>query len=739
MKRNCWDGVIRDRWLRRVIRPPAVALAIVAAFSVLLHGQAVEAIADAWHKQPTPATRAAVVRFANAHPKDRDGALALLALGAGDVDQGQFASATRYLEAAGARLPLLADYADYLRATALSALKRPTEALPLLEEIWKMSPESPLAGKAVLLEAKCLIDVHQPDRALEVIDAHRAGMSDSSAELARAQALEAGGKLAEAARHYQQIWYQYSLSSEAPAAETALSRLRGSSAYPKESPDLLLARARKLMDGREYARAASELQTSLPRLPHDNQETARVMLGGIRYQRRDAGACDYLRSLQLTAPEADAERLYYVVESALRAGRQNDLQEALASLERWHAKSNWRLRALLAAAQRHAMEHQPAAAQPLYRACFESFPDDSQASSCHWKYVWQNYLDSRWAARDALVDHLRRYPDSEKAPAALYFLGRIAQNGGDFPSARAWYEEIDTLYPNQYYTMLARQRLRENGVASATRSSSVVAQLAALHLTDHRVKADLAANPATEARLDRAQLLAQAGLYDFAEGELRFAGQNNAQPHVIALALAELADRRQTPELGIRFIKHYAPDYLGLPFNGATERFWKLAFPIPFRDALEQNARLSALDPFLVAALIRQESEFNPRAVSRARAYGLTQILPGTGRQLSRKIDLRGFRTAMLFTPDVNLRLGTFYLRLLLDELQGQWEETLASYNAGKGRVTQWLSGTQYNEPAEFVESIPITETRNYVQTVLRNADVYRKLYEPATAPGAHN
>jgi soluble lytic murein transglycosylase len=715
--------------VRRIAGALVLALAVICGVS--LHSQVLETTAEAWRKSPSAATRAAVVRFANAHPQDRDGALALLTLGAGEVDAGQFADAEKHLEGAGARLPSLGDYVAYLRAIAVYALKRPSDALGLLDTVWKISPASPLAGKAALLAAKCLLDLHQPERALDLIAAHRAEIPDSSAELARAQALEASGKTAEAAERYQWVWYQCPLSPEAPAAETALGRLRSSSAYPKESSELLLARGQKLIDGREYERASTELRASLPRMSAADRETARVLMGIIRHQRRDAGTCDYLRSLQLTTPEADAERLYYVVLSAQRAGRQADVRDALNRLEQWHAKSNWRLQTLLAAANRYAIDHQPAAAQPLYRACFDSFPDDPPAPGCHWKYVWKDYLDTHAGARDALLDHLRRYPGSEKASAALYFLGRIAQNGRDFASARAYYEEIATFYPNEYYTTLAQQRLEENGVSSATRSAAVTAQLASLHLVDRRARADLAANAATQLRLDRAQLLTEAGLDDFAEGELRFAGNNGTQPQVIAVALAELAGHRDTPDLGIRFIKHYAPDYLELPLNATTDRLWKLAFPIPFRDALEQNARLSALDPYLVAALIRQESEFNPRAVSHSRAYGLTQILPGTGRQLSRKMDLRGFRTAMLFTPDINLRLGTFYLRLLLDELQGQWEETLASYNAGKGRVTEWLALAQFSEPAEFVESIPIAETRNYVQTVLRNADVYRRLYGP--------
>jgi soluble lytic murein transglycosylase len=134
-----------------------------------------------------------------------------------------------------------------------------------------------------------------------------------------------------------------------------------------------------------------------------------------------------------------------------------------------------------------------------------------------------------------------------------------------------------------------------------------------------------------------------------------------------------------------------------------------------------------------VAALIRQESEFNPKALSRARAYGLTQVLPSTGREVSRKLKMRRFNAAMLYQPDVNLRIGTWYLRAMLDQLQGRWEPTLASYNAGKSRVVNWLRWSDFREPAEFIESIPFNETRNYVQSVLRNADIYRRLYAPKT------
>ena len=195
------------------------------------------------------------------------------------------------------------------------------------------------------------------------------------------------------------------------------------------------------------------------------------------------------------------------------------------------------------------------------------------------------------------------------------------------------------------------------------------------------------------------------------------------------MALSEIAARRGAHDTSIRYIKRFATGYLTIPLEAAPDRFWKLAFPIPYRTPLESNSRSHGLDPYLVAALIRQESEFNPNAISRARAYGLTQVLPSTGRLLSRRVGITRFSPAMLFQPEVNLKLGTYYLKTLLDQQNGKWEQTLASYNAGKARADEWSTWATYREPAEFIETVPFTETRNYIQIVLRNADVYRRLY----------
>ena len=163
-----------------------------------------------------------------------------------------------------------------------------------------------------------------------------------------------------------------------------------------------------------------------------------------------------------------------------------------------------------------------------------------------------------------------------------------------------------------------------------------------------------------------------------------------------------------------------------------------MAFPLPYRAELERYAKQNDLDPFLLAALARQESEFNPKAISNANARGLTQILPSTGRELSRRLHVPAYSTARLFQPQINLQLGSYYLKSVADSLGGRWEAALAAYNAGLTRAKEWSTWGEFREPAEFVETVPFSQTRDYIQIVLRNASIYRRLYAaPVVAESA--
>jgi soluble lytic murein transglycosylase len=331
--------------------------------------------------------------------------------------------------------------------------------------------------------------------------------------------------------------------------------------------------------------------------------------------------------------------------------------------------------------------------EPYYRRCYERFPGEPDAAQCHWRIAFASWMAREPRAKQMMVEHAAKWPASAKASAALYFAGR--------------YQECIEKWPMSYYTVLSRRKIKATVNTAPDERFTPTAE--------------------AKARINRAKQLEAAALPEWSDFELQSLAE--AQPFVAAMELAENASRRGEYYVGLRYVKSIARGYLNLPVEAAPQRFWKAAFPRPFAGALEKYCTDNGLDPHLVAGLIRQESEFNPAAVSRAKAYGLTQVLPSTGRELYRRLGLGSFHTSVLTNPDVNLRLGTRYLKQLNTSLGGNWEYTLAAYNAGKSRVDRWKLTHQYREPAEFIESIPFDETREYVQIVLRNADVYRRLY----------
>jgi len=171
------------------------------------------------------------------------------------------------------------------------------------------------------------------------------------------------------------------------------------------------------------------------------------------------------------------------------------------------------------------------------------------------------------------------------------------------------------------------------------------------------------------------------------------------------------------------------PNYLAVDPASIPKSFLEILFPRAYWQALKTNSQANDLDPYLVASLIRQESEFNPGAISPANAYGLMQILPEVGRGLAREVKLKPYSASRLLEPEANIKLGTRYFREMVDSTGGV-EYALAAYNAGSTRVSDWKSTGPFRDAAEFVESIPFTETREYVQAIVRNMAVYKKIYE---------
>jgi soluble lytic murein transglycosylase len=655
--------------------------------------------------------------------------LADLKAGATALDAKKYAAAIAALEPAVKRLPKIADYAAFFLASAKLESGDYAGVSKTLDPVFKMTPGSPLAARAVLLLSRAYGLAGDTKSAVETLRKNYSTLPQPAGDLAMALALAAAGDSMNAAVYHQRVYYGFPVSAEASQSDAALPKLRAElgEQYPPAMPNAMLGRAVKLMDAKQYVKARAELESLVPQLGGVEKELAQVRISVADYNAKDTvRAHGALASLEVATPEADAERLHYLLLCAQRLKNQDEVNSVLEKLARLYPNSKWRLESLIASANHSLIENQMQAYEPIYRACYESFPKDPQAPGCHWKVTWGHYMRRQADAGDLLRAHLRLFPGSEYAPGALYFLGRLAEGAHDAAGARAYYDEIVREYPNYYYNVLARDRVKE---IAGPPSPKVIEFLRGINFPQRSRTLNFQANATAQARIERARLLAAAGLDDWAVNELRFGAQNEDQPQVLAIELASMTTKTVGPDQAMRYIKRYAGSYLYLPVESAPAEFWKFAFPLPYRAELERFAKQNGLDPFLVAALIRQESEFNPKAVSRMNARGLTQILPGTGRELSRKLKVKAYGTASLFVPAVNLQLGTFYLKTIVDNLGGRWEAALAAYNAGPSRAKAWSSWGEFREPAEFIETVPFSETRNYIQTVLRNADTYRRIY----------
>ena len=196
----------------------------------------------------------------------------------------------------------------------------------------------------------------------------------------------------------------------------------------------------------------------------------------------------------------------------------------------------------------------------------------------------------------------------------------------------------------------------------------------------------------------------------------------------------EQAQRETAPDRfdhlrgAINIMKRAYPHYLAAGGEDLPPAVLEVIFPLDYWPLIKKYSDDNGLDPYLMSALIAQESTFTADVRSSAKAYGLMQLMPATGRLYAQRIGIRPFSTASLAKPDVNIRIGMTYFKNLIQRF-GDTHYALASYNAGERRVSQWISERPGSAQDEFIDDIPFPETQNYVKRILGTAEDYRSLY----------
>jgi len=667
---------------------------------------------------------AGVEAYARAHAKEDAGALAWLVAGYAHVLDRDYAKAIDPLNRAKVHAGDLGDYVDYYLGTSYLQIGRTAEALATLTDFAKTHPDSLLVRDAQVSYAGVLLAEGQAAEAATLLERDRAPMR-SDVELALGRAYAAAGQTAKAAEVFANIYYTMPASLD---ADTAYAELRRLPSVPPPTPAQLKTRADGLMSRKRYADAADEYRALVNEISAESKPTVQIALADALHRggkNRDAKLV--LALVGGEGGEINAHRLYLLGQVDFAANDNDAFYRTVDELRMAAPASSWLEQALLSAANLHLVHHEYDQALDAFREAQQRFPNGPRASYVHWKAAWLTLRQGRnQDAEKAFEEQIALYPSGPETSAALYWRARLAEEDNQPLMARAFYQKLSDRYRNFYYAELGRQRLKH--LAATADATTKYALLDHVPPLDSSGKVTDSEPPSDELHVQKAELLGNGGLVDFAVRELQAAAAADGGSWGPA-ETAQLYDETGHFDQAIEVMKHSAPNYFALDIPDLPRKYWEALFPKAYWSDLKRSSAANGLDPYLVASLIRQESEFNPNAVSRANAVGLMQLLPKTGKAVARQVKMKRYTASQLYTPAVNLQLGTRYFRGMVDKFGGSFEYALAAYNAGSDRVEDWLSQGKYRDPQEFVESIPFTETREYVQAILRNASVYKQLY----------
>ena len=523
------------------------------------------------------------------------------------------------------------------------------------------------------------------------------------------------------------IYYSYPTNYNADNAANDLKKIPEAALLPPPTYGEREKRADLLYKARRYSPAVEEYNAMLPLAPASERSAVYIQLANSYRklgQVKDARAA--LDQIPDDSSEASAEKWYQRAEIARDDNDDDGLNGILTHMRTATPTSQWLEAALLTAGNMYLLRKDYDHAIDMYREIHERFPNSAKASYAHWKCAWLTYRQNRpEEAKKYFEEQIEFYPGSNEVPNAMYWRGRMAEDARDFSVARAYYQKLSDRYRNYYYGVCGRKRLAQLPASTQLVSVALLQRIGSAAKYDPEELQT--APPEDDLHYERAKLLQNAGMVDLAVRELQ-AG-SSAGPSWEMVEIARIYSSGGEYFRALQALKRAIAGYFAMDTSALPAEYWHGLFPRPYWDALQHYSDENGLDPYLVASLIRQESEFNPSAISRANAYGLMQLLPRTGKGEAKQVGLHHYSTDSLLDPATNLQLGTHYFRAMVDHFGGQVEYALAAYNAGSERVEDWRSSGNYRDIEEFVESIPFTETREYVQAIVRNAEVYKQVY----------
>ena len=677
----------------------------------------------------TPAAYSGVTAYARSHSGEASAA-AYLALGHAYMLDKKYAEAVSSLKQAKVAGDSLEDYDDFLAARAYHESDQEAQAEALLKGFKAKYPDSIFVDEVPELEANVLLDLHDPAGAKHVLDAAASDPAAGRAgyQLVAGLVAQAQNENAEAIRIYKALLLGFPLSTEASIARAKLTNLGAEDTLTSDE-------LRSLGDA--YYRAgryedAGDQYRALGRNANLDEQSR----NGFAVA---AAACDLklkrltesqAQALPDTRDEDGARRAYLLMELARNRNDLDAQTQIVTWMETDFPQSQWLAEALFSSGNMYLLRKEYARAAEYYAYLGDHFPTNRNGSATHWHASWLNYrLGNYKDAARIFEEQIKKFAGAPETASALYWRGRLYETQDhDTAKAAANYRTIVRVYQHFFYAQMARQRLAALGSAGTEIASAPDLE----QIKTPEIPTLSESFPEDSPHLAKAKLLANAGLNEYLAREIAADPDSGSWS---ALAEAQIYASYGEAYRALRALKRALPGAASASIESIPLPYWRILFPEPYWSIIKAESAKNNVDPYLVASLIRQESEFNPSVISYANAWGLMQLLPSVGRSLAKQEGLTHFQTFQLLDPETNIRLGTRYLKQTLDKFGGVPEYALAAYNAGDSRVLDWQSAGPYSGMDEFVESIPFTQTREYVQAILRNIEIYREIDASAKTP----
>lgn len=644
------------------------------------------------------------------------------------------AVAIQFLHSAQRDFSVLGDYTRLWTGEALLNLGDAAQAADMFESIPQAVPDSYLLTKAAYRAGEAWYQASHCSEATawfaKAVELNEKDSGAPQALLRRGACQLRENNIPEGRESLMQLWIRFAYSAEAKEAEALLASNLGGEPWVVQ-PGERLARAQAYLGQAFHAEAIEELRKFLVSDPQSSRRAeAKLKLGvaQVRLKQYDQ-ARDTFRALVKDGATESRDASVWLARVYLRQGQGDKLLELARTLPTSSLSAEQKGQISLFAGIWLEDQGRFDDAILRYRQVAKVGEPASQRAEARWRVGWVYYRMARYREAADELRLLADQHDSDFEPQALYWMGRAAELSQQ-PQARDVYVRLCQRYVYTYYCQLARERI-DIPLSDPPTTEPV---LAAVPVDGGAsVNGDAIRPVSTRAEIEqqlayrRAIELKTLGLDSDAARELGGLTDRYSRDPEVLMVLATLLNEVGAYHHALRLARARFRDRLERTGGPVDPSLWKVAYPTGLMPTIKgQGAR--GVDPYLVAAIIREESQYDRRAVSRVGAIGLMQVMPGTANNVAQRLGLPAVGRDDLFDQETNIQIGVHYVEQLLGQFSGNIAHTIASYNAGPVVVESWIALHRGRSQDEFVELIPYQETRQYVKRVLRSYREYIRL-----------